>query len=119
MSAVKGTIKPTDEISEFFVKAHRIHTGSIMALQLKTNSKRGHQGRVAYIAGKKLGSAPKRNKMKRWMREAARQLKAPWDGFDVLFVAKKAPETTSFRNVLHDMTIIQDKLTKSTAGRKS
>lgn len=47
------------------------------------------QGRCAFVAGKKLGVAPFRNRCKRVMREAARGLGAPWSGYDVVFNARR------------------------------
>lgn len=47
------------------------------------------RGRCAYAAGKRLGNAPFRNRCKRVMREAARACGAPWEGHDVVFVAKR------------------------------
>ena len=46
------------------------------------------RGRCAFIAGKKLGSAPLRSRCKRVLRACAAELGAPWDGFDVVFTAR-------------------------------
>lgn len=48
----------------------------------------GGTGRCAYVAGKRLGSAPLRSRCKRVMRAASRELGAPWAGADVVFVAR-------------------------------
>ena len=100
---MKGTIKPSDEITEFFETARRFHTKTITALIRETGRKRGTRGRVAFIAGKRLGSAPARNKAKRRMREAAHILNAPWQGHDIVFIAKQDVLAKSFTDVVTDM----------------
>lgn len=57
-------------------------------------------GRVAYIAGKKLGSAPQRSRAKRRLREAARIAGAPWYGHDVLLVAKQGIAHKDFNQIV-------------------
>lgn len=47
-------------------------------------------GRVAFIAGKKLGGAVVRNRAKRVLRAAARTAGGPWAGLDVLLIARSA-----------------------------
>jgi len=42
------------------------------------------------LAGKRLGSAPQRNRAKRLIREAARKHGAPWPGLDALLVARES-----------------------------
>lgn len=44
-------------------------------------------GRCAYVAGKRLGNAPLRSRCKRVLRAASRELGAPWEGHDVVFIA--------------------------------
>jgi ribonuclease P protein component len=61
------------------------------------------RGRLAFVAGKRLGSAPERNRAKRLMREAAHQLKAPWDDRDVVFVARDKTVTATLDAVVRDM----------------
>ena len=110
---MKGTIKSKDEIAGVFETGQRIHTDSIMALVQRNDRKCGLRGRVAFIAGKKLGSAPVRSKAKRKMREASYCLKAPWLGYDVVFIAKKEVVGMGFENVLKDMETIHRALFKT------
>ena len=70
---MKGTIKSKEDVERLFSRGN---TSSI-------------QGRCAFIAGKKLGTAPLRNRCKRVMREVARNIGAPFEGYDIAFVAKK------------------------------
>ena len=55
-----------------------------------THQQHDHSGRVAFIAGKKLGNAVWRNAAKRRMRAVCHELGGPWDGYDVVFVARNA-----------------------------
>ena len=57
-------------------------------------------GRVAFIAGKKLGGAVWRNATKRRLRSVAREIGAPWPGYDVVFVAKRATMGQMYSKVL-------------------
>jgi len=104
---VKGTIKRKGEIAVLFDKASKVHTKNILALIMKTEEERDSCGRVAFIAGKKTGSAPVRNKAKRRMREAAALSGAPWPGRDVVFVAKSTVADTEFENIFYDMEQIK------------
>lgn len=58
-------------------------------------------GRVAFIAGKKLGNAVWRNSAKRRMRALCRDLGGPWPGFDVVFLAKSSLTSATYSKVLN------------------
>ena len=83
-----GTIKSSREIDRVFGKAKRSAHPLIIVLATETPDGRGQPGRVAYIAGKKLGNAVIRNRSKRVLREAARRCEGPWDGYDILLIAR-------------------------------
>ena len=105
---MKGTIKSSSEISALFEGGERITTTSMIALALRRRQaleKGGRQidGRIAVVAGRRLGSSPQRNKAKRRIREAARLAKAPWRGFDVVLVARDKILTSSFETIAKDM----------------
>lgn len=51
------------------------------------------RGRVAFVAGRKLGGAVVRNRAKRVLREAVRRAGGPWQGFDIVIVARKSAAT--------------------------
>jgi ribonuclease P protein component len=107
---VKNTIKSSNEISSLFKMAHKITTASFIALVEKADEERGHKGRVAFIAGKRLGNAPKRNRAKRLMREAAREARLPWSGVDVIFIARERTVKGSFKMVMDDISRLQRRL---------
>jgi ribonuclease P protein component len=107
---VKNTIKSSNEISSLFKTAHKITTGSFIALLHKADEERGPKGRVAFIAGKRLGSAPQRNRAKRLMREAAREEGFPRRDFDVVFIARERTAKNSLEAVLSDMKHLERRL---------
>lgn len=108
---MKGTIKSTEEISSLFQKAQRTTTSNFIALaERRERDKRGAYGRLAFVAGKRLGSAPQRNRAKRLMREAARKAQAPWEAFDVVFVAREKIITATLDMVLKDMEHVKRRL---------
>jgi ribonuclease P protein component len=86
---VKGTIKSSEEISTLFRTAKRTSSPNLLILRASSLKERDQQGRVAFIAGKRLGNAPWRNRAKRVMREAARRAGIPQEGFDIALVARE------------------------------
>ena len=116
---MKGTIKSTDEISLLFKTARRITTGGLIvlyqtALNPSSNGERGPQGRVAFIAGKRLGDAPVRSRAKRRMREAARAAGAPWVGVDVAFVARERTALLPYEALKKDMECVRARIVGET-----
>lgn len=93
------TITSSREISQAFSEGRRIHTRYLTLIVIPAKQ-HDQKGRVAFIAGKKLGNAVWRNSAKRRMREIARALHAPWIGVDVIFLAKGTITKSSFSKVL-------------------
>ncbi len=90
-----STIKSSREIDSIFRDSRRVAHPLVIALIAKTPEGRGHDGRVAFIAGKKLGPAVSRNRAKRVLREAVRAAGGPWPGFDVALIATRKTGTAS------------------------
>lgn len=84
------TIRSSKEIDAVFRSARRVSHPLLIALVAQTPPGRGHSGRVAFIAGKRMGGAVVRNRAKRVMRAAAARAHGPWPGYDVLLVARPA-----------------------------
>jgi ribonuclease P protein component len=101
---MKNTIKARKEIDRAFREGRSIRTPGFIAIIVEPQQERDRDGRVAFIAGKKLGSAPMRSRAKRRMREAAREGGAPWNGKDVVFVARERTTTRSYRHLVDDMS---------------
>jgi len=119
---MKGTIKSGDEISLLFNKGKRITTTSVTALvlvgkPLVTRPHEGERGRIAVIAGKRLGNAVQRSKAKRRIREAARFAQAPWQGYDVALIAREAILSADFSMIAKDMEKIAAKIQGLTDDR--
>lgn len=93
------TITSSREISQAFSEGRRIHTRYLTLIVIPAKQ-HDQKGRVAFIAGKKLGNAVWRNSAKRRMREIARALNAPWVGVDVIFLAKGNITKASYSKVL-------------------
>ena len=75
------------------------------------------EGRVAFIAGKKNGNAVWRNRAKRRMRALCRDLGGPWDGYDVIFLAKSSITGASYSKVLSAGDRTLDKSSLRSEGR--
>ena len=98
-SARLETIKSREDISDLFSCGKRLHTPYLTFIVLPTKQ-HGRQGRVAFVAGKKLGNAVWRNAAKRRMRAVCHELGGPWTGFDVVFLAKSSICRGSYSKVL-------------------
>lgn len=96
---MKSTIKAGTEISSLFAHGKRFSTPFFTIIVLKQQSQHDLDGRVAFIAGKKSGNAVWRNGAKRRMREIARSYGAPWEGYDVVFLARNPILKASYSKV--------------------
>lgn len=81
------TIKSSREFDSIFRESRRYSTSLITALIRNTPEGRGRGGRVAFVAGKRIGGAVVRNRSKRVMREAVQRSSMQWPGRDVLLIA--------------------------------
>lgn len=100
---MKGTIKSKTDIERLFRKGRRSSSYLMTVLECPYISQDMSKGRCAFIAGKKLGTAPFRNRCKRVMRECARELGAPWKGHDVVFTARHKLAYADRGDVLRSM----------------
>ena len=98
MSA-KHTIKSSQEIVRVLKEGKRYNHALLTLYILKTPEYRDPSGRVAYIAGKKLGGAVWRNRSKRVLRAACRFIGGPVPHHDILLVAKKTTEPAGSTDV--------------------
>ena len=85
---MKSTVRSSEEISELFRRAKRTTSLNLLILRAPSPEGRDQKGRVAFIAGKRLGNAPWRSRAKRVMREAARRAGLPQEGFDIALIAR-------------------------------
>lgn len=93
------TIKSSTEISYIFANGKRFTASSIVLLVQK-KAQHDQQGRVAFVAGKKLGNAVWRNSAKRRMRAICHDLGGPWKGYDVVFIARNSTTSSDYSKVL-------------------
>jgi len=89
-------IKSSSDITRVFKQGKRFGRGSSMLLVLEDERQHGTPGRVAFVAGKKLGNAVWRNRAKRRMRAAFREIEIDLDGRDVVFVANRMTNEIEF-----------------------
>lgn len=87
------TIRSSREIDAMFRAAAKTPHPLLILLCAKTPEYGGSGGRLAVVAGKRLGGAVLRNRAKRVLREAARRAAGPWAGFDVVLVARPGTAT--------------------------
>ena len=92
-------IKSREEFVRVFKNGKRLGSSLLTVLIAPTLEQRGQDGRVAFAAGKKLGNAVMRNRCKRVMRASVMRLGGPWDGFDIILLAKRAIATAPYEQV--------------------
>lgn len=93
--SVRDTIRSSREIERVFATGRRAATEHFVLLVAPTPLGAGARGRLAFVAGRKLGGAVTRNRAKRVLREAVRRAGGPWQGADVVVVARRSAATAS------------------------
>jgi ribonuclease P protein component len=83
------TLRSPREIDDLFKRGARSGDG-LLTVFVADSAAPERAGRLAFIAGRKVGNAVARNRCKRVLREAVRRAGAPWDGLDVVVVARRA-----------------------------
>lgn len=74
-------------------------TPHVSLIVLKHEDEHDHNGRVAFIAGKKLGNAVWRNRAKRRMRSLCQLNGGPFEGYDVVFIARRKTNDVPFEEL--------------------
>jgi len=82
-----STIKSSREIDSIFRDSQRVAHPLVIALIASTPEGRGLEGRVAFIAGRRVGNAVARNRAKRVMRAAVSRAGLPFQGLDIALIA--------------------------------
>jgi len=96
---LRQTITSNVEINDLFQEARRSVHKNLIVLIADEKPERDYQGRVAFIAGKRLGNAPQRNRAKRLLREAAKLAGAPWEGLRVVLIAREELMSSSVESI--------------------
>ncbi|PKQ38141.1 MAG: ribonuclease P protein component [Actinobacteria bacterium HGW-Actinobacteria-1] len=99
-----NTIKASADIDRLFKEGRRGTSRLVLVLGLPTPEARDpSQGRVLFVAGKKLGNAILRNRSKRVLRAACRRVGGPWPGVDIALVARPGLATAAPEQVDRDL----------------
>lgn len=99
-----NTIKASADIDRLFKEGRRGTSRLVLVLGLPTPEARDlSEGRVLFVAGKKLGNAVLRNRCKRVLRASCRRLGGPWPGMDVALVARTGLESAAAESVDRDL----------------
>jgi len=93
------TIRSSREIDGIFRRARRAAHPLVTALAAPTLEGRCPSGRVAFVAGTRLGNAVLRNRSRRVLREAVRRAAGPWPGYDVIVIARAGTAVAAARDL--------------------
>lgn len=99
---MRGTVKSKDDMERLFREGRR-SSSYLMNVITGPSGEACPRGRWAFIAGKKLGCAPLRNRCKRVLRAAAAELGGPWPQLDVVFVARYKLAFADHQAVVREM----------------
>ena len=89
------TITSAADIDRLFNSGRRTSSRALVVLVASTPEARAQDGRVLFVAGKKLGSAVFRNRCKRVLRAAVQRCGGPWVGLDVALVSRQGTAVAS------------------------
>jgi ribonuclease P protein component len=97
-------------MDRIFREGARSTSRTLVVLASPTPHERGPQGRVAFVAGTKLGGAVVRNRAKRLLREATRTAGGPWPNWDVVVLARPATLLAPVTDIARDLRMRLDAL---------
>lgn len=86
------TIRSSTEIDRLFREGARAAHPLLLVIASPARAASA-PGRVAFVAGRKLGNAVARNRAKRVLRACCRRAGGPWAGTDVVLVARPGTGT--------------------------
>ena len=98
--ATLETIKSRAEITRLFEEGRRVGAKDFTIIVLRNEQQHGHNGRAAFVAGKKLGNAVWRNRAKRRLRAICREAHGPVEGYDMIFLAKRSTNTGDYKTMV-------------------
>lgn len=108
MSAQHTTLKSA-EIGIVLAEGKRLHHNLCTVFILKSANQRDLEGRVGYIAAKRLGGAVWRNRSKRVMRAAMSLADVSISGYDIVVVANQKTQVAGSREVAQALRNLFDK----------
>lgn len=100
------TIKSKREFGEVFQSGKRYSARLVRAFVLNDDKGGVADGKVAFVAAKRLGSAPVRNRAKRVLREAARLCDLPLPGAKIILFAKESTAASHPNEVAQDISYL-------------
>ncbi|MCL2882287.1 MAG: ribonuclease P protein component [Coriobacteriia bacterium] len=104
-----NTIASSEAIGQIFKRGRR-YNGDLLSLYSLSHTlqeaETAPRGRVAFIAGKKLGGAVWRNRAKRVLRAALAQVGGTPAGYDLLLVANSRTAASSSNDVAEELAML-------------
>lgn len=85
---MRGTLTRKKEIERLFEQGRAARTHFLTVIARDCGSGSDKDGRVMIVAGRSIGSAVRRNRAKRVLREAVRRAGGPWLGYQVAVIAR-------------------------------
>ena len=89
------TITAASDVERLFTQGSRTSAGPLSIVATPSPAYAGGEGRVIFVAGRKLGGAVVRNRSKRVLREACRRAGGPWAGHDVALIGRGGAATST------------------------
>ncbi len=115
----KSRLRGRDRIGELFADGSGGVSGAVLAKALP-NSEADGQTRIVAVAGKKMGCAVKRNRMRRRLRAAFRTHREQLpEGWDYALVARKGLLEAAWPDLVRDMEMAVRKAVASFGQTRS
>jgi ribonuclease P protein component len=95
------TIKSKQEFEQVFSTGRKANAPLVRIIYLKNDD--ACEGRVAFVAAKRLGNAVYRNRCKRLLREASRKIGLPSKNWSVIIFATKKTHDAALGDIVREL----------------
>jgi ribonuclease P protein component len=101
------------EFLEVQQRGRRIHSGDVLVLMRDSGVPRA---RIGITVSSKIGNAVERNRVKRWVREAWREIQADLPAVDLVVIARPAARSMGLEGARRALAATRDALARGSSA---